>query len=109
MIEKLGFERLVNDTLTIARVPRVMSAYQFVLAMVLGLYVGVARLHQLRVVARDPIVTGILHITQLPPQSTLWRFWDSLLRHVAHQILMLQAARRQRGGYALQPLDASDV
>lgn len=96
MLEKLGFERLVNDTLTIARVPRVMSAYQFVLAMVLGLYIGFARLHQLRFVARDPIVTGILHVTQLPPQSTLWRFLDSLLRHVAHQILMLQATLRQR-------------
>lgn len=96
MLEKLGFERLVNETLTIARVPRVMSAYQFVLAMVLGLYIGFARLHQLRFVARDPIVTGILHVTQLPPQSTLWRFLDALLRHVAHQILLLQATLRQR-------------
>ena len=73
-----------------------MSAYQFVLAMVLGLYLGFARLHQLRFVARDPIVTGILHVTQLPPQSTLWRFLDSLLRHVAHQILTLQATLRPR-------------
>ena len=96
MLEKLGFEQLVTDTLTIARVPRAMSAYQFVLAMVIGLYIGFARLHQLRFVARDPIVTGILHVTQLPPQSTLWRFLDSLRRHVAQQILRVQATLRQR-------------
>ena len=96
MVEKLGFEQLVTDTLTIARVPRAMRAYQFVLAMVIGLYIGFARLHQLRFVARDSIVTGILHVTQLPPPSTLWRFLDSLLRHVAQQILRVQATLRQR-------------
>ena len=52
-----------------------MSLYQFVLALVLGLYVGFARLHQLRFIARDPILTGILKVTRLPPQSTLGAFW----------------------------------
>ena len=55
-----------------------MSLYQFVLALVLGLYVGFARLHQLRFIARDPILTGILRVPRLPPQSTLWRFLASL-------------------------------
>jgi hypothetical protein len=82
MLEKLGFEQLINERLTITRVPRVMSTYQFVLAMILGLYIGFARLHQLRFVARDPILTSILHVTHLPPQSTLWRFLNALLGHV---------------------------
>jgi len=96
MLEKLGFEQLVEERLTITRVPRAMGAYQFVLAMVLGLYIGFARLHQLRFVARDPILTGILHVTQLPPQSTLWRFLNALLGHVAPQLLKLQATLRER-------------
>jgi hypothetical protein len=40
MLEKLGFQRLVEETLTIKRLTRAMPVYQFVLAMVLALYVG---------------------------------------------------------------------
>ena len=40
MLEKLGFQSLVEETLTVKRRTRVMSVYQFVLAMVLGAYVG---------------------------------------------------------------------
>jgi hypothetical protein len=36
MLEKLGFQQLVEQTLTVKRVTRVMSRYQFVLAMVLA-------------------------------------------------------------------------
>lgn len=96
MLEKLGFQALVEETLTVGRLTRVMNLYQFVLAIVLGLYIGFARLHQLRFVARDPILTGILKVTQLPPQSTLWRFLDSLQRHVTQQILAVQAILRER-------------
>lgn len=48
MLEKLGFEQLVEETLTICRVTRAMPAYRFVLAMVLALYVGFSRLNHLR-------------------------------------------------------------
>jgi hypothetical protein len=44
MLEKLGFQKLVADTLMVKRIPRVMTIYQFVLGMVLALYVGFARL-----------------------------------------------------------------
>jgi hypothetical protein len=40
MLEKLGFEQLVEETLTITRPTRAMSVYRFVLAIVLALYVG---------------------------------------------------------------------
>ena len=96
MLEKLDFRGLIEEKLTMSRVPRVMSPYQFVLAMVLGLYIGFARLHQLRFVARDPILTGILKVQHLPPQSTLWRFLDALHQHVARQILAVQATLRER-------------
>jgi hypothetical protein len=39
MLERLGFQHLVEETLTVKRVPRAMSRYQFVLAMVLAAYV----------------------------------------------------------------------
>ena len=44
MLERLGLQALVDETLTIKRIPRVMTIYQFVLGMVLGIYVGFARL-----------------------------------------------------------------
>jgi len=71
MLEKLGFQAVMEETVTVKRLTKAMSGYQFLLAMVLGLYIGFSRLNQLRFIARDPILTGILKIVQLPPQSTL--------------------------------------
>ena len=67
MLEKLGFQTLLEEAVTVKRLTRVMSGYQFLFAMVLGLYIGFSRLNQLRFIARDPILTGILKIVQLPP------------------------------------------
>ena len=96
MLEKLGFEQLVEETLSISRVTRVMPVYRFVLAMVLALYVGFSRLHHLRFLEREPMLTGILKILRLPPQCTFWRFLASLHLTVAGQILRLQQTMSQR-------------
>ena len=96
MLEKLGFQFLMEETVTVKRLTKVMSGYQFLLAMVLGLYIGFSRLNQLRFIARDPILTGILKIVQLPPQSTLWRFLAALHGSAAQQILSVQGQVRRR-------------
>src|ERR1035437_4309586 len=74
MLEKLGFKKLVEESLTIRRIPRAMTIYQFLLGMVLAIYVGFSRLNHLRFVAQDPMLTGILQVEELPPQCTFWRF-----------------------------------
>ena len=48
MLEKLGFQSLVEQTLTSKRIPRAMDLYRFVLGIVLGLYIGFPWLNQLR-------------------------------------------------------------
>jgi hypothetical protein len=96
MLERLGFQQLVEETLTVKRVPRAMSIYQFVLAMVLGAYVGFSRLYHLRFVAREPMLTGIVKVLRLPPQCTFWRFLASLHLSVAHQLLRVQQKMRER-------------
>src|SRR5205085_6944072 len=96
MLEKLGFQALVEETITSNRETRVMSLYKFVLGIVLGLYVGFPRLNQLRFIAGDPMLTGILKEPRLPPQSTLWRFLTSLHLNVGAQILSIQRSMRQR-------------
>jgi hypothetical protein len=96
MLEKLGFQALMEETVTVKRLTKVMSGYQFLLAMVLGLYIGFSRLNQLRFIARDPIVTGVVKIVQLPPQSTLWRFLAALHGSAAQQILRVQGEMRGR-------------
>ena len=96
MLEKLGFQALVEQTLTSKRIPRAMDLYRFVLSIVLGLYIGFPRLNQLRFIARDPILTGILKVTKLPVQSTFWRFVNSLHRNVARQTLTIMKIMRQR-------------
>ncbi len=58
MLEKLGFQQLVEETLTVKRVTRAMPIYQFVLAMVLAIYIGFSRLHHFRFLAREPMLTG---------------------------------------------------
>src|ERR1700683_1653564 len=96
MLEKLGFQVLMEETVTVKRLTKAMSGYQFLFAMVLGVYIGFSRLNQLRFIARDPILTGILKIVQLPPQSTLWRFLAALHGSAAQQILRVQCEMRRR-------------
>jgi Transposase DDE domain group 1 len=96
MLEKLGFQQLVQETLTIRRQTRAMPVYQFVLGMVLVLYVGFSRLNHLRFLEREPMLTGILKVLRLPPQCTFWRFLASLHVSVADQLLRVQQVLRQR-------------
>jgi hypothetical protein len=96
MLEKLGFQQLVEETLTVKRITRAMPMYQFVLAMVLAVYVGFARLHHLRFLAREPMLTGLLKVLRLPPQCTFWRFLASLHLGIARQLLEVQRRMRER-------------
>jgi hypothetical protein len=73
MLERLGLQKLVEETLTIRRIPRAMTIYQFVLGMVLAIYVGFARLNHIRFVAQDPMLTGILKVSGLPGQIVSYR------------------------------------
>src|SRR6202790_4766677 len=72
MLEKLGFQQLIEETLTVKRVTRVMSRYQFVLAIVLSIYVGFSRLNHMQFVQREPMLIGILKVLWFPPQCTFW-------------------------------------
>jgi len=96
MLEKLDFQSLVEKALTSKRIPRAMNLYRFVLGIVLGLYIGFPRLNQLRFIAGDPILTGILKVTKLPVQSTFWRFVNALHLNVARQILAIMRTMRER-------------
>jgi hypothetical protein len=96
MLEKLGFQKLLVDMLTVHRIPRAMTIYQFLLAMILGLYLGFSRLNHLRFVAQDAMLTGILQVCELPPQCTFWRFLASLYLPVARQLLQVQRVMRER-------------
>lgn len=96
MLEKLQFQQLVEETLRVKRRTRVMPMYQFVLAMVLAAYVGFSRLHHLQFLKREPMLTGILNVLELPPQSTFWRFVNSLHLVIAQQLLEVQRVMRQR-------------
>jgi hypothetical protein len=96
MLDKLDFQVLVEETLRSKRIPRAMDLYRFVPGIVLGLYIGFPRLNQLRFIARDPILTGILKVNRLPVQSTFWRFVNGLHRNVARQILNVMRTMRSR-------------
>src|SRR3989449_1504281 len=96
MLEKIGFQKLVEETLTVERTTKAMSMYQFIIAIVLGIYVGFARLNQLRYIARDALLVGILKVPHLPPQCTLWRFLASLHVGIARQIQSIQRQIRER-------------
>ena len=95
MLEKIGFQQLVEEALTLERITKVMSMYQFILAIVLGIYVGFSRLNQLRYIAHDPLLAGILKVTQLPPQCTLWRFLNSLHVGIARHVQSVQRRMRE--------------
>ena len=96
MLEKLGFQQVVEETLTVKRATRAMTLYQFVLAMVLALYVGFSRLNHLRFLEREPMLVRILKVLRLPPQCTFWRFLASLHLGMARQLLEVERRMRQR-------------
>jgi hypothetical protein len=96
MLEKLAFQQVVEETLTVKRATRSMTMYQFVLAMVLAVYVGFSRLNHLRFLEREPMLVGILKVLRLPPQCTFWRFLASLHLQIARQLLEVQRVMRQR-------------
>src|ERR1700738_1376174 len=54
MLEKLGFQSLVEQTITSKRIPRALDVFRFVLGIVLGLYSVFPLINQLRFIARDP-------------------------------------------------------
>jgi hypothetical protein len=87
---------LIEEIITVKRRLRAMSFYQFLLSMVLAIYVGFSRLHHIRYVAKDPMLTRILKVLSLPVQSTYWRFLDSLHGSVAQQLLQVQQKMRER-------------
>ena len=100
MLEKLGFEHLVEEMIPVRRRTRVMTAYRFVLAIVLSLYVGFSRLNHLRFLEREPMLTGLLRVPRLPPQSTFWRFVAALHLSAADRVLRMQRILRQRVWHA---------
>jgi len=58
MLEKLQFQELVEQHVTIQRLTTSMPGFRFVLAMILALYVGWSRLNHLQFLQREPMLTG---------------------------------------------------
>src|SRR5947209_4878573 len=58
MLEKLGFQSLVEQTVTSKRIPRAMDLYRFVLGIVLGLYIGFPRLEPVALHRPRPDLDG---------------------------------------------------
>src|SRR5258708_96983 len=75
MLEKLQFQELIEQHVTIKRLTTSMPGFRFVLAMILALYVGFSRLNHLQFLGRAPILTGILEVGGPPVQSTFWRLF----------------------------------
>jgi len=96
MLEKLGFQELIERHVRIKRLTTSMPGFRFVLAMILALYVGWSRLNHFQFLQREPMLTGILGVEQLPVQSTFWRFLGSLHLVVARQLLEVTRQMRQR-------------
>jgi hypothetical protein len=96
MLEKLEFQQIVEETIGVKRITRSMPMYQFLLAMILAVYVGFSRLNHLRFLDREPMLTGILKVLRLPPQCTFWRFLASLHLSVAQKLLEVVRRMRQR-------------
>jgi hypothetical protein len=96
MLEKLQFQELIEQHVTITRLTTSMPGFGFVLAMILALYLGFSRLNHLQFLEREPMLTGILEVTALPVQTTFWRFLASLHLVVARQLLEVGRQMRQR-------------
>ncbi len=75
---------------------RWVPVFRFLLGMILACYVGFSRLHHLRFLKREPMLTGILRVAELPPQCTFWRFLAALHLGIARQLLTVQKRMWER-------------
>jgi hypothetical protein len=78
LLEKLKFKEVVEQVLRVKRIPHAMSNYQFMLSILIALYIGFSRLAHLVHIATDPLITGMVRVDRLPVQSSFWRFLQSL-------------------------------
>lgn len=101
MLEKLKFKGLIEKELTIKRIPHSMNNYQFILSILIAIYIGFSRLAHLVYIASDPIITGILKVNRLPVQSTFWRFLQSLRIFNVKQLEKINAEMMARVWEAL--------
>ena len=85
LLERIELGQLIEERLTVKRQPVAMGVRDFVLAMVLALYIGFDRLSHMVFLARDAVITGILGVKELPVQSTFWRFLNSMGLHNVRQ------------------------
>src|SRR5215470_14755763 len=108
MLEKLQFQQLIEEHVTMKRLTTSMPGFRFIVAMILALYVGFSRLNHLQFLEREPMLTGILEVSKLPVQSTFWRFLTSLHLVVARQLLEVGRQMRQRVWQAAQ-VELEDV
>ena len=67
---RIGFSSAA-ELITASRIPRAMSIANFVLAIVLSIYLGYSRLSHIRFIAKDPLLTGMLQVAAIPGQSTM--------------------------------------
>ena len=79
MLENLSFQQLLEETLSVKRRSRAMRVFGSILGMVLTCYVGFSRLNHQRFLQREPMLTGILRVAELPPQCTFQRFLASCI------------------------------
>ena len=99
-LEMLGIQQLIEKTLTIRRQMRAMPVFRS--GDDSGLLRGLFRLRHLRFLKGEPMLTGILHVAELPPQSTFWLFLASLHLGIARQ---LARPRKVRAGVGLHSTD----
>jgi hypothetical protein len=102
LLERLEFRRLIEERLTMKREPVAMSMYEFVLAILIALYIGFDRLSHLTFLAKDAVITGILGVVALPVQSTFWRFLNAFGLHNVRQWVQIHRELLSRVWQAAQ-------
>src|SRR6267142_1755042 len=99
MLEKLQFQVLIEQHVTIKRLITSMPGFRFVLAMILALYVGFSRLNHLQFLGRERMLTGILgtagteHLLAIRPSSDASFTKVSLLIGLLLEVLPLVLSR----------------
>jgi len=96
LLEKLGLKKLVEETLTIRRIPRVMTIYQFLLGMVLAIYIGFFPAEPSSFRGPRPDADRSLAGGELRRSAPSGVFLTSMPVTVAQQLLKLQRLLRER-------------
>jgi len=95
-LDLIKYEQVFNDLYVSPSRKAELGCYRMVLGLLMMLFIGFHRISHMHHLRRDPVVSGILKVTELPVVSTFWRYVQSLKIMQSQALIRIMGSLRAR-------------